>query len=143
MADEKKLIPIVGLDQAGILKDSAPHILPPNAFSDGKNIRFKDSAIQKRKGTIKALEDVSISTTNITNANRGSGSNTATFTFESEPGLSVGAIFAVSGITASVDPTDFNGTFTVYAISEDRLTYTIEEDISNAASTGKYISGGT
>ena len=143
MADEKKLIPIVGLDQAGIQKDSSPHILPPNAFSDGKNIRFKDSAIHKRKGTIKALDDVGLSVTTVTNANRGSGVNTANFTFESEPGLSVGAVFSITGVVASVDPTAFNGTFTVYEVSEDKLTYTIEEDISNAANTGNYISGGS
>ena len=143
MADEKKLVPITSLDKAGIIKDSSPHILPPNAFSDGKNIRFKDNAIYKRKGTVKALSDVGATTANVTNANRGSGANTATFTFDVEPGLSVGASFTISGVTASVDPTDFNGTFTVHSISEDFLTYTVTQDISSASDTGNYTSGGT
>jgi hypothetical protein len=143
MADEKKLIPITGLDQAGIIKDSPPHILPPNAFSDGKNIRFKDGSVQKRKGTIKALDDISAISSNVTDANRGSTSNTATFTFDKQPGLTEGSVFTISGVIASVDPTAFNGSFTVHSISEDLLTYTIEEDISSAVNTGNYTSGGT
>ena len=144
MADEKKLIPIVGLDQAGIIKDSPAHILPPNAFSDGKNIRFKDSAIKKRKGTVKALGDIVNTTLSVTDANRGSGVNTATFTFSSDFPGPVGSTFTVSGVVASgADPTDFNGTHTVQAISDDFRTVTIEEDISTLADTGTYSSGGT
>jgi hypothetical protein len=49
MADEKQLIPILGIDGTGIVKDTPGHILPPNVFTDGKNVLFKNKSIQKRK----------------------------------------------------------------------------------------------
>ena len=35
-------VAITGVGNIGILRDPAPHALPPNAWSDGKNIRFGD-----------------------------------------------------------------------------------------------------
>ena len=55
MAD-KKLIPITGVDQTGIIRDTPAHALPPNAWSDGRNIRFKDGSVHKRKGSISAFD---------------------------------------------------------------------------------------
>lgn len=43
-------IPIVNLDQIGIVKDMEPHDLPINAWSDGKNVRFIDGRCEKARG---------------------------------------------------------------------------------------------
>ena len=49
---QKQLIPIDGVDQAGIIRDTPAHALPPNAWSDGRNIRFKDGTVRKREGSL-------------------------------------------------------------------------------------------
>ena len=64
---DKKLIPVTQVDQAGIVRDTPAHILPPNAWSDGRNIRFKDGSVHKREGTVKAFAD--ITATDLTIAN--------------------------------------------------------------------------
>jgi len=57
MASQKIQIP--SLAQLGVIRDAAPHILPPNAFSDGQNIRFVNEGVEKRKGTAKIFADTS------------------------------------------------------------------------------------
>jgi len=44
------LIPVDNLGQVGIVKDIAPFQLPPNAWSDGNNIRVEHGAIIKSPG---------------------------------------------------------------------------------------------
>jgi hypothetical protein len=48
---------IADLNKVGIVRDTAPHALPANAFSDGQNIRFVNEGVEKRKGTAKIFED--------------------------------------------------------------------------------------
>lgn len=43
-------IKIENLSQIGIINDSPAHELPPNAFTDGQNVRFLDGKIQKFQG---------------------------------------------------------------------------------------------
>jgi len=57
MASQKIQIP--SLAQIGVIRDAAPHVLPPNAFSDGQNIRFVNEGVEKRKGTAKIFADTS------------------------------------------------------------------------------------
>ena len=55
---DKKVIPVTGVDQAGIIRDVPAHALPPQAWSDGRNIRFKDGTVRKREGTVRAFNDL-------------------------------------------------------------------------------------
>jgi len=127
MADEKKLLPVTGLDQAGIIKDVPGHILPPNAFTDGKNVFFKNSSVQKRKGTIKTVDDVSAIVATV--------SSTAgqTMTFDIDPALTVNSEFTIANAT----PSAFNGTYNVTAVSDSAKTITVSQTL------GVYTSGGT
>ena len=43
-------IPVAELDKAGLIADNPSVNLPPNAFSDALNVRFKDGAVRKIKG---------------------------------------------------------------------------------------------
>ena len=88
MADEKKLLPVINLDQAGIIKDVPGHILPPNAFTDGKNIFFKNESVHKRKGTIKAFDNAAQISATLVSAQAAS---TPDFVFDIDPALSVNA----------------------------------------------------
>jgi len=44
------LIPIENLGQVGIIRDVPPWALPPNAWSDGNNVRFFDNGVAKCDG---------------------------------------------------------------------------------------------
>ena len=46
----KQVIPIEGIAEVGVIKDAPEVSLPPNAFSDARNVRFDDGAIRKMKG---------------------------------------------------------------------------------------------
>ena len=48
----RQVIPLTELDQIGVIKDSPPVSLPPNAFSDVRNVRFKDNAVRKMEGEV-------------------------------------------------------------------------------------------
>ncbi len=50
------LIPVDNLGQVGIVKDIAPFQLPPNAWSDGNNIRVEHGAIIKSPGYSSVIE---------------------------------------------------------------------------------------
>ena len=47
-----QILPITQLDQIGVILDTPPAALPPNAFSDVRNARFKDGAIRKMEGEV-------------------------------------------------------------------------------------------
>ena len=55
---EKQLIPVQGVDEVGIIRDVPAHALPPNAWSDGRNIYFKNSTVYKRQGTVRAFDEI-------------------------------------------------------------------------------------
>jgi hypothetical protein len=42
--------PIVGLSEVGIIKDTPSLVIPENAFSDGRNVRFRNGAIESFAG---------------------------------------------------------------------------------------------
>jgi hypothetical protein len=43
-------IPNLNLGDIGIVSDLDPHLIPVNAWSEGKNVRFKDNAVEKFSG---------------------------------------------------------------------------------------------
>lgn len=46
-------IPFYMAGQSGIIKDIAPHELPPHSWSDGRNIRFRDGKAIRREGQVR------------------------------------------------------------------------------------------
>ena len=54
----EQILPITGLDQVGVIKDTPPVALPPNAFSDVRNVRFKDGAVRKMEGEVNILPNL-------------------------------------------------------------------------------------
>ena len=58
MADEAQLVPVVGVDQLGIVRDVPAHVLAPTAWSNGRNISFKNGSANKRKGSVKVFPDL-------------------------------------------------------------------------------------
>ena len=44
------LVPIENLGQIGIIQDTPPYNLPPNAWSDGNNVRLLDNGVKKVAG---------------------------------------------------------------------------------------------
>jgi hypothetical protein len=44
------IVPIENLGSAGIIKDVSGHNLPPEAWSDGANVRFIEGAVEKMEG---------------------------------------------------------------------------------------------
>lgn len=47
-----QILPITQLDQVGVILDTPEASLPPNAFSDVRNVRFKDGAVRKMEGEV-------------------------------------------------------------------------------------------
>lgn len=133
MADEKKLLPVVGLDQSGLVKDVPAHILAPNAFTNGRNITFNNGSVNKRKGTTKAFNDVAETTDRIKSFDKGSGPNTAVITFVESVSIVAGNSFTITDAEIS----DYNGSFTAFSVSLDRKQVTITADLSGV--TSNYI----
>lgn len=53
MADQ--VVPVIGLDTIGMVKDTPSLAIPPNAFSDALNVRFKDGQVSKAHGEVNVL----------------------------------------------------------------------------------------
>lgn len=53
------LIKIYEAGQTGVIRDLAPHELPPEIFSDAKNVRFRDNRVEKIKGDTSVFEHAS------------------------------------------------------------------------------------
>lgn len=47
-----QVLPINQLDQVGVILDTPAAALPPNAFSDASNVRFRDGAARKMEGEV-------------------------------------------------------------------------------------------
>ena len=47
-----QILPVNGLDTVGLIKDQPPSGLPPQAFSDCRNVRFRDGAVLKMEGDV-------------------------------------------------------------------------------------------
>ena len=48
----KQVVPITKLADTGVVLDTPPVSLPPNTFSDVRNVRFKDGAVRKMPGEV-------------------------------------------------------------------------------------------
>ena len=47
-----QIVPVTSLDQVGVVLDRPPVTLPPNSFSDARNVRFKDGSVRKMEGEV-------------------------------------------------------------------------------------------
>ena len=56
-----QIIPITDIAKAGVVIDTPSVSLPPNVFSDVKNVRFHDNAIAKMEGEVATLINVGMS----------------------------------------------------------------------------------
>lgn len=65
MADQ--ILPINNIDQTGMIKDASPVALPPNAFSDARNVRFKDGNAKKMEGEVNIFPHIFDDSTNLIN----------------------------------------------------------------------------
>ena len=54
-----QVVPITQLDGSGVILDNPPVSLPPNAFTNARNVRFKDGAVRKMEGEVDIFEGVS------------------------------------------------------------------------------------
>lgn len=54
----KQVLPVNQLDQVGLILDSPPVSLPPQAFSDARNVRFRDGAVRKMEGEVNLFPDI-------------------------------------------------------------------------------------
>lgn len=54
----QQILPIQGLDQAGLIKDQPAAALPPHAFSDVRNVRFRDNCVQKMEGELNIFPEL-------------------------------------------------------------------------------------
>ena len=45
-----QVLPITDIASLGVIQDTPNYSLPPNAFSDVQNVRFRDNAIRKMTG---------------------------------------------------------------------------------------------
>ena len=53
-----QVVPVTGLDTIGLIEDIPPVSLPPNAFSDCRNVRFRDGAVQKVRGDVDIFPNI-------------------------------------------------------------------------------------
>ena len=61
----KQIIPVTGLSETGLIADMPPVTLPPNAFSDCNNVRFRNGAASKVRGAIDIMPFVMLGTYDI------------------------------------------------------------------------------
>jgi len=52
-----ELVPIQSVGEVGLIRDIPPYNLPPNAWSDGNNIRFLDNGVKKAAGYQEVMDD--------------------------------------------------------------------------------------
>ena len=53
-----QVVPITQLDQTGVILDTPPVALPPNAFTNARNVRFKDGAVRKMEGEVNIFPEM-------------------------------------------------------------------------------------
>ena len=51
-----QIVPITGLADVGVILDTPPVSLPPNAFTNARNVRFRDGAVRKMEGEVDIFE---------------------------------------------------------------------------------------
>ena len=54
-----EIVPITNLADTGVILDTPPVSLPPNAFTNARNVRFKDGAVRKMEGEVDIFEGMS------------------------------------------------------------------------------------
>lgn len=60
-----QVVPVTGLDSVGLVADMPPVSLPPNAFSDCNNVRFRNGSARKVQGSINAMPHVQYGATDV------------------------------------------------------------------------------
>ena len=55
-----QVIPLEGIDKAGIIMDSPAVTLPPGAWTNARNVRFHSNAIRKMKGELDVFENLGL-----------------------------------------------------------------------------------
>ena len=140
------IIPVDNLGQVGIVKDIAPFQLPPNAWSDGNNIRVEHGAIMKSPGYSSVIETCPVAPYHIIQLKAGVndywvvGGLNAIHVYDStskETALDGGISASATGITVD-DTTGFETAGTITIGSED-IPYT---GISTNTFTGCVRGGG-
>jgi len=53
-----QVLPITELDKVGVILDTPPVALPPNTFSNVRNVRFKDGTIRKMEGEVNIFPNI-------------------------------------------------------------------------------------
>ena len=61
----KEVVPITGLDTVGLIEDVPPVSLPPAAFSDCRNVRFRDGCVQKMEGDVNIMPYIRLDPTDV------------------------------------------------------------------------------
>ena len=54
----EQVVPIRQLADVGVILDTPPVSLPPNAFTNAKNVRFRDGAVRKMEGEVDIFESI-------------------------------------------------------------------------------------
>ena len=68
-----QVLPINQLDQAGVIPDAPPSALAANAFSNARNVRFRDNAVRKIEGEVllnEVAEDTNLDSIYLTSGNK-------------------------------------------------------------------------
>lgn len=60
-----QILPVTGLDTVGVNKDTPPAALPAAAFSDVRNVRFRDGAVLKMEGEVNLFPEVLVDSNNV------------------------------------------------------------------------------
>lgn len=60
----RQVIPINNLNQVGIIKDTPSLAIQPNAFSDAKNVRLANNAVQKMTGEVDLVDGATLAAFN-------------------------------------------------------------------------------
>ena len=63
----EQVLPINNLDEAGVILDIPSVALPPNAFSNVRNVRFKDGSVRKMKGEVNIFPNIFDDSSNLIN----------------------------------------------------------------------------
>ena len=53
-----QILPITGLDKTGVILDAPAVSIAPNAFSDCRNVRFRDNTVSKMEGEVNIFPEI-------------------------------------------------------------------------------------
>ena len=124
--------PVRGLGSVGIVQDTPSVLLPPEAWSDGRNVRFHNESVSKISGHLSILDtpgDTQVYTFSFTNT--GSFTRFPTLSFSLPNAGDTGTI-TVSNLAISL-PQRISGSNTTYALSGADLVEDVQDAINSQA----------